>query len=321
MDVIARALTGGDSLSFLAGPDASDRLEATCRAQRIATNADWAALLARATTAMGRPPRFADVAGEAIAWTSKAGAFYRPDALPALATRAVARMGFDMSAMNLTIRTDIKAPGGAAFGISIPDDVRFFLNAPPGFEGARGYFHELGHAIHMKLVKPRHLPGRQLPQDRALNEGIGEIFATIPRLDEFVRAEFPHLTDAERAEFHASVCAFDAFAVRVNCLTAQLELEAHTGGDVAARWPALYAANIGGAPEVGPTFLLFVSGYLERPLYTLSYVYTNAVRDRFLTSLGGRLLFSVEAGTALRTNLLEPGNTLTLPGFLGEAAR
>lgn len=113
-------------------------------------------------------------------------------------------MGFDVRDMNIMVRTDVTAPGGAAFDVSIPDDVRFFLNAQPGFEGARGYFHELGHAIHMKLVQAKHLPAKTLPQDRALNEGIGEIFGLIPRLPDFVRKEFQLTSLKNREPLHLS---------------------------------------------------------------------------------------------------------------------
>ncbi|MGA9523956.1 MAG: hypothetical protein WBV82_21020 [Myxococcaceae bacterium] len=322
LDVVAQQIRGIDGLTFIAGPDARPALEQICEKQIRDTQRDWAGLIAHATKKLGRAPGFADYGPEAIAWTTKAGAFYRPEDLPRLAEKGVAQLGFNVREMNIKVRTDVTAPGGAAFDVSIPDDVRFFLNAQPGFEGARGYFHELGHAIHMKLVQAKHLPAKTLPQDRALNEGIGEIFGLIPRLPEFVKAEFPNLSDSDRAEFHASVRAFDAFAVRANCLMARIEAELHSGSDVSQRWPAIYSETFGTKPETGPAFLIFHGSYLRTPLYTYSYVQLNAVRDRFLQSLDRHPLLSPEAGAVLRKQLLEPGNALTLNGYLsGQVAR
>lgn len=295
------------------------RLAALCRTQGQATAAGWAALIGRAAAELGRPPTLADYLSVATRWTGQSGAFLRPEALPALAEDAFGRMGFPVASLGIVVRTQHRQPGGAAYGISIPDDVRFQGHFPPGFEGARGYFHELGHAVHMKSIRAPHLPARMLPEDRALSEGVGEIFALPLRDAAWLRGRFPDLPDAALRELLVSVEAFDAVAVRYNCLHARLEAEIHAGLDGAAAFPALHRETFGAPPAGGPVYML--TPYLKVPLYTRDYVLAFAVRQAFVRRLGGTPLLSTAAGERLRRELLAPGNAVDLESWLADERR
>lgn len=317
MDALARGLGAPDATTFTEGGDALPRLEQTCK-RLIATSAPaWQLVVARGQRVIGRAPTLADHGAIAVGWINEAGAFFQPRELRRLTEGAFAEMGFDVPAMQIYVVNNDATVGGSAFAISIPDDVRFQGNfTQPGYYAGRGYFHELGHAVHMKLVRARHYPMRMLPQDRALNEGIGEIFALVPTDRAWLAKTFPALTEAARADFLNSVRGFDAMSTRYNCLLARFELELHAGHDVAARWPAIYAETFGEPPTIGPTFVLLHPGYLRTPFYMRSYVYQVDVRDTFMRRLGSTPLVSKAAGTLLRETLLEPGNALTLDAYV-----
>jgi hypothetical protein len=321
LDEVAREVGAESVATFVSGSNASDDLEATCRAQTNRTAEDWKVLLSTLQRRLGRPAELADYAGAAVAWTTEAGAFFTPERLGPLAEAALTKMGFDIKSMNIIVRINPNTVGGSAYDVSIPDDVRFQGNfTSAGFDSARGYFHELGHAIHMKMVRAKHLPERQLPQDRALNEGIGEIFGLIPRDPTWINETFPDLTERQRDEFHRSVRGFDALAVRYNCLQARLEQEIYARRDLAKRWPVIFQETFGAKPTIGPTWLLFHPSYMKTPFYMRGYVYLNEVRDTFVRRLNRRPLLSREAGTLLTETLLAPGNSLTLDSYLREPA-
>ncbi|MCE9595200.1 MAG: hypothetical protein K8S98_13520 [Planctomycetes bacterium] len=315
LDGLARELGSPDVATFVAGPHALEELEATCRAQIERTRADWIELQAALERRLGRAPDLADCIGATVAWSKEAGSFFTADNVGPLAADAAARMGFDVDAMKIEIRQIPNGVGGSAFGISIPDDVRFQGNfaAYP-----RGYFHELGHAIHMKRVRAAHLPDRRLPQDRALNEGIGEIFAMIARDPAWLADVLPNVPVAQRDEFLASMRGYDAMAVRFNALQARLEQELYAARDIEARWPIVFEEIFGTKPTFGPTWILFAPSYLQTPFYLRAYVYQMEVRDAFVRRLGARSIVSPESGKLLDETLLAPGNGLTLAEYLHE---
>lgn len=316
LDQVAKAMGKPDGLTALAGPNALGRLEADCREQLSKTEPAWRSLLARETRQLGRRPTLADYFAMVAAWTGETGSFLKADQFPRLAKDALSRMGMDLDAMHIDIKENLKTAGGAAYAISIPDDVRFAGNFPSGYNGARGYFHELGHAVHMKLVKPKHLPDRALPADRALNEAIGEIFGDIIRDPSFIRARFPLLGEDRVAAYREGVRALDAAGQRLNCLHARFEAEIHAGRDIVARWPALYEETMGEKPAFEPTYVMLV--YLSSPLYTRDYVLLEKVKDAFFNRLRDQPLLSKEGGDFLRETLLEPGNSLSLEGYLAD---
>ena len=172
----------------------------------------------------------------------------------------------------------------------------------------------------MKRVRAPHLPERQLPQDRALNEGVGEIFALVARDAAWLARALPDVTQERRDEFLASMRCYDAMAVRFNGLQARLEQELYAGHDIAQMWPILFEEMLGWKPTIGPTWLLFVPSYLTTPFYLRAYVYQAEVRDRFVQRLDGRALVSRESGKLLAETLLAPGNALTLAAYLAEPA-
>ena len=314
-DALARDLGAPDAATFFAGPAALAELEQVCRAQRARTQDDWDALLVALERRLGRPPELADCIGATVTWSKESGSFFTGDNVGALAHDAAARMGFDVERMGIVVRTNPGGVGGSAFGVSIPDDVRFQGN----FEAyPRGYFHELGHAIHMKRVRAPHLPERQLPQDRALNEGVGEIFALVARDPAWLAAALPDVPAGRRDEFLTCMRGYDAMAVRFNGLQARLEQELFAGHDVERRWPILFEETFGWKAPLGPTWILFVPSYLTTPFYLRAYVYQAEVRDSFVRRLAGRELVSPEAGRLLDETLLAPGNGLTLEAYLEE---
>ena len=319
MDELARSLGAADAITFSEGPDARTRLDATCRDLQARSEPAWKLLLARAERLAKRPPTLADYGAAGIAWINDAGNFFKPEDLRRLAETGFAEMGFDVPAMKIQVVNNPNTPGGSAFAISIPDDVRFQGNfTTPGYYAGRGYFHELGHAVHMKLVRAPHLPDRMLPQDRALNEAIGEIFTLIPTDEAWLARQFPALTPTQRQDFFASVRGFDALGIRYNCLLAKLELDVHAGKSAAERWPVLYRETFGAAPPLGPAFLLLNPGYLKSPFYMRSYVYLIDVRESFIRKLGDTPLVTTDAGAFLEATLLAPGNALTLEAYLAD---
>ena len=166
--------------------ESTEELESMCREQIASTRAAWKSLMRRTETKLASGTD-ADWLATSTSWSADAGGFIKSSELYNLSKSALGRMGFDLDLMNIEVRMTPNKPGGAAYGVSIPDDVRFRGNFVDGFEGARGWFHELGHAVHMKEVKAKRAPFRALPLDRALNEGIGEVFGAIVRDLDWVR--------------------------------------------------------------------------------------------------------------------------------------
>lgn len=319
LDAIARQLGAPDAATFVAGPQPLETLENTCRRQVERSAEDWRALLETLTHRLGHPPTFAELIPATMTWTTEANAFLDPKDLPHLTSRALAKMGFPLRDMNIVVHNDPAAASASVFGVSIPDDVRFQSNlGRPGFETVHQYFRHLGHVVHMKMVRQPHLPARQLPRDEGLNEGVGEIFASILRDPEWVRASFPHLTHAERRAFHASVRGRDALSLRLHCLQARLEQEIHAGREeqLSHRWPVLFEETFGMAPPVGPSWVFLDPGSILRPFAMRARVEGLEVRDAFMARLGDQPLLSSQAGRLLTQTLLVHGNAITLEQYL-----
>ena len=224
-----------------------------------------------------------------------------------------------MEAMGIEIRTTPDRPGGAAYAVSIPDDVRFRGFFPSGFEGARGWFHELGHAVHMKEVREQRLPFRALPHERALSEGIGEIFAAVVREPAWVEQEFPDLPEDQRLGYLAATRAFDAYAVRTYCHLTRFELAMYQHEADRPDLAELHRETFGAPPAHGPAYGLYV--YLGRPLYVWDYLMSQAVTTTFIERLGAAPLRSRSAGDLLRDTLLAPGARLELKDYLAPTDR
>jgi hypothetical protein len=314
LDGLARELGYDGYVSLQPGAHGARELLTTCRKQAAATEADWQRLRARATRRLGRPPTLADFLAESTRWTHEASAFLEGTPVDSFASRALSYQGFDLASLQIDVRRT-RGSGGRAFAISLPDDVRFCGAFPPGYEGARGYLHELGHAIHMKLIRAPHLPGRAMPSDTGLAEGVAEIFALLAR-DRHVLGElFP---DADLAEFEAAVAAYDAAALRYVCLHALVEAELQDHGSIDGERFAALVLELFGEPSHTKPVWIFLP-YLDSALHVQDYVWARELRDTFLARLGDVPLASREARRYLVDTLLEPGNALTAEEWLRSA--
>ncbi|MEO8180795.1 MAG: hypothetical protein ABI895_18325 [Deltaproteobacteria bacterium] len=245
----------------------------------------------------------------AVEWNGSAGSFLKSEQLPRLAKKALATMGFDLDAMGIQIVHSKQRPGGAAYGVSIPDDVRFTGHFPDGFEGARGYFHELGHAVHMKSIKPRFLPMRMLPQNIAFSEGIGEIFTLPVQNSAWLASELPGVTTEQLEGLAQAMAAFRAVAVRYNCLHALTELALFESVSFKDAFTRAMSRTFDD-PEAPVVYVLAV--YLDTPLLSMAYVHALNLKYEFERRLEPRAFLSPEGGAFLRQTLLEPGNSLSL---------
>jgi len=296
--------------------EATAQIEAMCAENIQAKSADWDRLNERGATILGRAPTDADWTALSTAWSAEAGFFLKSDDFYSLSGRALKKMGFDVDAMNIQIRSTPGRPGGAAYGISIPDDVRFHGHFMDGFEGARGWFHELGHAVHMKAVTDTKPPFNDLPFERALSEGVGEVFGAIVRDGDWVRSEFADLSDDEMKEYIAATKALDTLVVRFNCYQTRVELSLYEGDLDPERLSTMHEEIFGVRPKYGPAYPIYI--YLGRPLYIWEYVISAVVTETFINRLDGLPLVGPEAGEILRRKLLAPGARLTLKEYLAE---
>lgn len=303
---------GAASYAALAGyPATLAELQQTCRRQVEQTEPGWQALLLHARAQEPSGVGLADYLALATAWTKSAGALFKSRDLPRLARSALAKLGFDLDALAITI-VSRERPGGSAFGISIPEDVRFTGHFPDGYDGARGYFHELGHAVHMKLITARHLPWRLLPSNAGMNEGIGEVFTLALRDRAWLVSELQGVSGEQLDGLQPAVAAFDAVATRLNCLHALTVLALYEGVPWAEAFRAALHTSFEGT-EAAPVFVL--TPYIDSPLLVVAYVYALDVKLEFERRLGARRFLSAEGGAFLRQTLLEPGNALTLDGW------
>ena len=316
LNALAQSRGFKDYLDAKTGKDirqATQEIKSMCKAQIEATQEGWARLMTRGRN-QNPPATDADYFALSTAWSAEAGFFIKADQLRDLSARALSAMGYDLDKMNIEVRITPNKPGGAAYRISIPEDVRFRGFFPDGFEGARGWFHELGHAVHMKEVRAKRHPFRTLPFNRALNEGIGEIFGAIVRDPQWLRSEFPNLTPSQAQNYRHAIEALDAFAARANCYHARLELSLFEGPLSLERLKRIHKEVYGTASSYAPSYPLYI--YLFRPLYVREYVVSHQVTTTFLRRLGKRSLLSKESGDYLREMLLAPGARLTLERFL-----
>jgi len=293
---------------------ATQQIEETCSAQLESTQSDWERLLQRGEKKLGRTSTDADWVSLSTSWSAEAGFFLKSDAFYPLSGRALKKMGFDLDAMNIEIRETPGQPGGAAYDISVPDDIRFHGHFMDGFEGARGWFHELGHAVHMKEVKETQAPFNELPFERALSEGVGEVFGAIVRDAAWIEAEFPDLNEEQLADYVAATKGLDAIVLRYNCYQTRLELALYAGELDVERLNTIHKDVFGSPAKYGATYPMYI--YLGRPLYIWEYVISSVVTNTLLEQLGGQSLVSQEGGSILRTKMLAPGAKLTLKDYL-----
>ncbi len=289
------------------GPQDVD-LAGICRAQIASTEADWAALLARGRAELGREPGLADFLAISTIWTGTTGSFLEPEAVDALARLALSEMGFQAELEGIMVVRREGGPGGSAYGVSIPDDVRFQGNFPPGYEGARGWFHELGHAVHMRAIVATDATTRRLPDDLSITEGLADLLA-LPLWDPgWLRASLPGPLTQDLREYRQSVSAFDALAVRYNCLFAQLEEALYRQETLEESFSSIHRSVFGVPPTTRPAFVMLP--YLEEAHQLRQYVLAREARDEIRRRLGDVPLVSPRAGRFLRETLMAPGGAL-----------
>jgi len=295
------------------GPRAT--LEALCKAQLDDSQPAWDRWIVELTTKLGRAPTHSDYLAEAVLGTNSSSHF-----LAALDPDTIARdlfrhMGFNIERMNIQIAHRKGSPGGTAHAIDLPRDVRMEGFFPAGYDGTRGYLHELGHAVHMSSIQPGPQPFRQLPDNDALSEGIAEVFVRGLRDPGWLKKRFPNLSKEDLNRYLQSIYAFEAYAVREYCLLSQLEMAIAQQRPVEEAFPAIYEETFG-TPHNGKPFYDLVP-YLTRPLYSLDYVVARSVTDAIITSLAPDTVLAPRVGDRLRREIFEPGNTLEIADILG----
>lgn len=314
MDEVAREQGHVDHRDWL-GVD-EQRLATVCEAQIAASLDDWRRLQDHALEQLGRPPGLADHLAVATAWTGRAGGFFTVEGVPALADDAFRRMGFAVPDPAIQVVRSSGRPGGAAYPISVPDDVRFHGSFPPGYEGARGWFHEYGHALHLRSVDTPLIPHRGLPGDPSITEGIADVL-TLPLRDRaWLREVLPAVEPERIDELVTSVEAFDALAVRYNCMFARLELAIYQGRDFAAAFGQLHRETMGTPPADAPVFVMLP--YLETAGQLRHYVYARGVQAELVRRLEGHSLLTPRAGRFLRGTLMAPGAGLDVERWWAE---
>ena len=107
-----------------------EELESMCREQIASTRAAWKSLMRRTETKLASGTD-ADWLATSTSWSADAGGFIKSREPYNLSKSALGR-SFDLDSMNIEV---VNKPGGAAYGVSIPDDVRFRGNFVDGFEG------------------------------------------------------------------------------------------------------------------------------------------------------------------------------------------
>lgn len=294
------------------GPRAA--LEGMCTAQITASQPAWDRFVLGLTEKLGRAPTHADYLAEAVSGTNANSQFLAALDPHTIAKDLFKQMGFKVDRMNIQIEHRKGAPGGTAHAIDPPRDVRLEGLFPPGYDGTRGYLHELGHAVHLSSISPGPQPFRQLPQNLALAEGIAEVFVRGLRDPGWLKERFPEVSQKEFHAYLASIENFEAYAVREYCLLAQVEMAIAQHRPIDEAFASIYETTFG-VPHAGKPFYDLVP-YLTRPLYSLDYVVARSVTDAIITSLAPKTLLSPKVGDRLRREVFEPGNTLELADII-----
>lgn len=97
--------------------------------------------------------------------------------------------------------------GGLCFGIEPGKEVAVLISPTNGPRYYRTFFHEYGHAMHFRYVGQNSIFLNV--EDMAFNEGMAVFFESFVSDRDWVRANFPELTDADREQYlkHARYAA------------------------------------------------------------------------------------------------------------------
>lgn len=224
----------------------------------------------------------------------------------------VRQWGFGPRPLKFRVDQHDLSAGGIEIPVDPPGDVRVLVHDMSGWLYYMILFHEVGHAVHSRSVRP-HSPllrwHEYLPGFPGFVEGIGTLFEEIPRSYEWLATRprvGSHLAGQISSVKHLS--EITGLSWLIAWVRGELELYRNPGGDIArTRFECL--RRLGGFdafsfPSFGDSF------YVEIPVYTQSYLFATLFAKQLLETMreemGETLWPNPQFGPWLTQNWFQP---------------
>lgn len=209
--------------------------------------------------------------------------------------RGVREWGFGSTPLTFRIDHHDLSVGGIEIPVDPPHDVRVVVHAMAGWTYYMILFHEVGHAVHARSVRP-HPPlirwHEYLPGFPGFVEGVGTLFEEIPRSTEWL-ATRPGVTAdmAERCARIHQLAGILGLSWLISWIRGELELYRNPHGNL-ADLRARFLRRLGAFDAFEP--LSFADAfYVENPVYSQSYLFAQLFSKQLLeairTELGSNL--------------------------------
>jgi len=208
--------------------------------------------------------------------------FFAAKRLLPILFKAYKEMGFDLKSMQ--IKMDLyprpnKNQHAYCFDIDPPHDVRILANV--GRPGQRPYetlFHEMGHAVHGKLVRQQISTFRALPDEGFLNEGSANFFGNIVDTKEFYHRylQLPPKALAKVVAMKRRQLDQRRYLIRWTLLWMYFERDLYTthahSADPTAQFWKRHLQFMGPAPKGKPPYWGMLIHFVSHPIYYQNYL-------------------------------------------------
>jgi hypothetical protein len=216
--------------------------------------------------------------------------FTGPPMLPSV-VKGVRGWGFGASPLKFRVDHHDLSAGGIELPVDPPGDVRVIVHAMSGWHFYMILFHEVGHAVHCRSVRP-HPPlvrwYEYLPGFPGFVEGIGSLFEEIARSPEWLSTRPGVGTKlANKFARTKNLAEISGLAWLISWIGAELALYRNPDGDLnRARYGWL--RRLGGFdafdfPSFADPF------YVETPVYSQSYLFATLFSKQLLGTMRGEL--------------------------------
>lgn len=196
--------------------------------------------------------------------------------------KAYKEMGFNLKAMQ--IKMDLyprpnKNQHAYCFDIDPPHDIRILANVGrPGMRPYETLFHEMGHAVHGKLVRQPISTFRALPDEGFLNEGSANFFGNIVNTKEFFAKylKIPAKTMKQVVAMKRRFLAQRMYLIRWTMMWMYFERDLYTTHahlkDPTPQFWKRYAQFMGSVPANPPPYWGVLIHFVSHPIYYQNYL-------------------------------------------------